>query len=140
MFLFWHSKQFMYTACSELVVFLYRTGKSMNNHLSCCGLVDTRISVSEKDLLVSWAKLILLIFDSPQPIILFLLIFLAFDHFVFTNFMLCVIKKKQFCCCYQQCGCFRTRRSRRVAFTFQVYSLLSIKCNYSIKCPVWIFF
>ena len=40
----------MYTTCSELVVFMYRTGKSMNNLLSYCGLVDARISASEKDL------------------------------------------------------------------------------------------
>ena len=50
LFLFWHSKQFIYTTCSELVVFMYRTGKSMNNLLSYCGLVDARISASEKDL------------------------------------------------------------------------------------------
>ena len=49
-FLFWHSKQFMYTTCSELVVFMYWTGKSMNNLLSHCGLVDVRINASEKDL------------------------------------------------------------------------------------------
>ena len=36
--------------CSELIVFMYRTGKSMNNVLSYCGLVDARISASEKDL------------------------------------------------------------------------------------------
>ena len=40
----------MYTTCSELVVFMYRTGKLMNNLLSYCGLVDARISASEKDL------------------------------------------------------------------------------------------
>ena len=33
-------------ACS----FRVRAGKSMNNLLSYCGLVDTRISASEKDL------------------------------------------------------------------------------------------
>ena len=44
------SEQFMYTACSELVVFMYWTGKSMSNLLSYCGLVDARISASEKDL------------------------------------------------------------------------------------------
>ena len=43
-------KQFMYTTCSELVVFMYWTGKSMNNILSYCGLVDARISASDKDL------------------------------------------------------------------------------------------
>ena len=49
-FLFWHSEQFMYTTCSELVVFLYRTCNSMNNLLSYFELVDARISASEKDL------------------------------------------------------------------------------------------
>ena len=37
---------FMYTTCSKLVVFMYRTGKSMNNILSYCGLVYARISAS----------------------------------------------------------------------------------------------
>ena len=37
---------------SELVVFMYWTGKSMNNRLSYCGLVDPRISASDKELLV----------------------------------------------------------------------------------------
>ena len=46
----------MYTTCSELVVFMYRTGKSMNNLLSYCGLVDARISASDKDLPVRFAK------------------------------------------------------------------------------------
>ena len=40
----------MFSPCSELVVFMYLTGKSMNNHLSYCGLVDPRISASDKDL------------------------------------------------------------------------------------------
>ena len=40
----------MYTTCSELVVFMYRTGKLMNNLLSYCGLVDARIRASKKDL------------------------------------------------------------------------------------------
>ena len=52
-FLFLHSEQFTYTTCSELVVFTYWTGKSMNNVLSYCGLVDVRINASDKDLLVS---------------------------------------------------------------------------------------
>ena len=43
-------KQFMYTTCSELTVFMYWTGKSMNNLLSYCGLVDVRINASDKDL------------------------------------------------------------------------------------------
>ena len=42
-----NKKQFVY---SEVVVFMYWTGKSMNNLLSYCGLVDTRISASDKDL------------------------------------------------------------------------------------------
>ena len=50
LFLFWHSEQFMYTTCSELVVFMYWTRNSMNNLLSNCGLVDGRISASVKDL------------------------------------------------------------------------------------------
>ena len=45
-----NKKQFMYTTCTELVVFMYGTGKSMNNLLPCCGLVDTRIRASKKDL------------------------------------------------------------------------------------------
>ena len=40
----------MYTTCSELVVFMYRTGKLMNNLLSYCGLFDSRIRASNKDL------------------------------------------------------------------------------------------
>ena len=40
----------MFSPCSELVVFMYWTGKSMNNRLSYCGLVDPRISASDKDL------------------------------------------------------------------------------------------
>ena len=42
-------KQFMHTTCSELVVFMYRTGKSKINLLSHCGLV-ARIRASNKDL------------------------------------------------------------------------------------------
>ena len=34
-------------------MFCVRTGKSMNNLLSYCGLVDARIRASEKDLPVS---------------------------------------------------------------------------------------
>ena len=41
----------MYTTCSELVVFMYWTGKSMNSLLTYCGLVDPRISASDKDYL-----------------------------------------------------------------------------------------
>ena len=50
LFLFWHSKQFLYTTCSELVFFSYWTRNSMNNLLSYCGLTDARMSTSEKDL------------------------------------------------------------------------------------------
>ena len=39
LFLFWHSEQFMYTTCSDLVVFMCWTGKLMNNILSHCGFV-----------------------------------------------------------------------------------------------------
>ena len=52
-FLFWHSEQFMYTTCSELVIFMYWTRNSMNNLLSYCGLVDARIRASDKDLPVN---------------------------------------------------------------------------------------
>ena len=45
-----NKKQFMCTRCPELVVFMYWTGKSMNNLLSYCGLVDVRINASDKDL------------------------------------------------------------------------------------------
>ena len=45
-------RQFVYTTCSELVVFMYWTGNSMDNLLSYCGLFDARISTSDKDLLV----------------------------------------------------------------------------------------
>ena len=61
LFLFWHSEQLvcttcsthvlpMFSPCSELGIFMYWTGNSMNNLLSYCGLVDVRISASEKDL------------------------------------------------------------------------------------------
>ena len=35
------------TTCSELGIFMYRTGDSMNNLLSCCGLVDAKIGASD---------------------------------------------------------------------------------------------
>ena len=44
----------MYTTCSELVVFMYRSGESVNNVLSYCGLVDVRINASDKDLPVRY--------------------------------------------------------------------------------------
>ena len=42
-------KQFVYKTCSDLVGFMYWTGKSMSNILSYCGLVDTKIGASDKD-------------------------------------------------------------------------------------------
>ena len=53
LFLIWHSEQFMHTTCSELVIFMYWTGKSMNNLLSYCGLLDVRINASDKDIPVN---------------------------------------------------------------------------------------
>ena len=64
LFLFWHSEQFMYTTCSELGIFMYWNGDSMNNPLSYFGLVDARISASEEDLPVPsyfWIKPIILL-------------------------------------------------------------------------------
>ena len=43
----------MFSLCSELVVFMYWAGKSMDNLLSYCGLVDVRINASDKDLPVT---------------------------------------------------------------------------------------
>ena len=40
----------MFWACSELEIFMYWTWNSMNNLLWYCGLVDTWISASDKDL------------------------------------------------------------------------------------------
>ena len=51
-----NKNQFLYTTCSELVVFMYGTGKSINNLLSYCGLIDLGISASDKDLPVSQAQ------------------------------------------------------------------------------------
>ena len=48
LFLFWYSEQFMYTTRSDLGIFMYWTGDSMNNLLSYCVLVELRISASEK--------------------------------------------------------------------------------------------
>ena len=56
--LFWHSKQFLYTTCSEFVFFLYRTRKSMNNLSSYCGLTDSRMSASDTDLPVQFDLLL----------------------------------------------------------------------------------
>ena len=43
-----YKKHFVYTTWSELVVSMYWTGKSMNNLLSNRGLVDPRISASDR--------------------------------------------------------------------------------------------
>ena len=40
----------MWTTCFELGIFMYWTRNSMNNLLSFTGLVDTRVSASEKNL------------------------------------------------------------------------------------------
>ena len=40
----------LFWQCSELGIFMYWTGNSMDNLLSYCGLVDARISTSENDL------------------------------------------------------------------------------------------
>ena len=45
-----NKRQFVYTTCSDLVVFMYWTGKSMNNILPYCWLIETRIRASYKDL------------------------------------------------------------------------------------------
>ena len=52
-FLFWSSKQFLYTTwqCCNMIW----TRNSVNNLLSYCGLTDSRLSASEKDLVVSTA-------------------------------------------------------------------------------------
>ena len=63
-FLFWCSKQFLYTTRSELAIFLYWTCNSMNNLSSYSGLTDSRMSASYTDLPVicffsqfaSWKK------------------------------------------------------------------------------------
>jgi len=49
-FLFWSSKQRLYATCSQLVFFLYWIQEWMNYLSTYCGLTDSRISASEKDL------------------------------------------------------------------------------------------
>ena len=56
-FLFWYSKQYMYTTCSELGIFMHWTGDSVNNLLSYCGLVDAKIRASDKDVPVTKVKM-----------------------------------------------------------------------------------
>ena len=45
-----NKKQFLNTTCTELIVLLYWTRNSMHNLSSYYGLVDSRISASDKDL------------------------------------------------------------------------------------------
>ena len=45
-----NKKQFVYTTCSELAIFMYWTGNSMNNLLLYCGLFDAKIRASDIDL------------------------------------------------------------------------------------------
>ena len=40
----------MFSPCSEHGIFMYWSGKSIDNLLIYCGLVDARISASDKDL------------------------------------------------------------------------------------------
>ena len=40
----------VYTTCSDLAIFMYRTRNSMDNLSSYCGLVDAKIRASDKDL------------------------------------------------------------------------------------------
>jgi hypothetical protein len=43
-------KQFLYTTCSELGIFIYWSCNSRNNLSSYCGLVNAKIRASDKDL------------------------------------------------------------------------------------------
>ena len=52
-FFSWHLEQFMYTRCSELVIFMHWTCNSMNNLSSYCWLVYARISAYDKGILVT---------------------------------------------------------------------------------------
>ena len=49
----------MFWECSELAIFMYWTCNLMNNPLSYCGLVDARISASEKDSPVHYFNIVL---------------------------------------------------------------------------------
>ena len=51
----------MYTTCSELGIFMYWTGDSLNNLLSYSGLVEVSINASEKDLPVNKSRLNLIL-------------------------------------------------------------------------------
>ena len=60
--LFWMSKTIsvhnMFSPCSELGIFTYWTCDSMNNMSSYCGLVDAKITASDKDLPVQFTILL----------------------------------------------------------------------------------
>jgi hypothetical protein len=58
----------MFSTCSELGIFMYWTRNSMNNLSSYCGLVDVRISASEKDLPVRFSSILLLVITLPTHI------------------------------------------------------------------------
>ena len=60
----------MNTTCTELVVFMHSTGKSMNNLLSYCGLVDPRIDASDKNLPVPTAEVEKKKIKHQRPLIL----------------------------------------------------------------------
>ena len=79
----------MYTTCSEVVVSMYWNFNSMNNLLTYCGLVATRISASDKDLPVQF------IFDLFQ--IIALLIAKEF-HYIYETVVKLIdfIKLKEF--------------------------------------------
>ena len=84
------SKQhFVYTMCSELVVFLHWTCNSMNNLSSYCGLDDARISASDKDLPVqeTWKFFFLMHiqFCVPYLILTAKSILVLLLHFYVTN-------------------------------------------------------
>ena len=51
-------KQFVYTTCSVFEIFMYWPRNSMNNLLSFYGLVDVRISTSNKNLCVQTQQMI----------------------------------------------------------------------------------
>ena len=58
LFLFWRSKQFIYPTCSELVIFMCWTivNQWTTFFHNYCGLVDPRLSASEKNLAVTFKK------------------------------------------------------------------------------------
>ena len=45
-----NQKQFVYTTCSEVTIFMKQNRNSMNNLLSYCGFIYAKIRGSDKDL------------------------------------------------------------------------------------------